>query len=448
MLSKLSTLTEKNLIMNSSIIDDYPVLKKFYEVTPNLDESKLDTLDDETKNLFTSGFFEVIKNKAPNEWEIDFSKTNKIDSSDENSYCELCNKKIKNLCYIKNKINNKRLRVGSTCVTHFGIIDKKTLDEVIKQRNELKRRAELNKLINNVEKTLNNCDLFIEKSPIVIKNSKLEDFINIKKEAFNLKNKFISSNLESREKKEIVDKLNDRILGLEKGKVLLNRYIELNKNNKFILTKNILSSLDSNDFKGRESLLKDGFVSEKNIFKINDIEFIRSISNDFNKYLRKYNMEIIDTVNRNGIMFYQIDIYRKNLVIVDYKYNDFALNYGSLLFSKEPLENISIESVFKSSRIINNITIKSIIDSIEGILYNTNFEIEDIFYDFNEIVIKNNKNNKYIILDFKYTIENFKYLLISEENQKQNLKKLIDFIKKSKNIKNKSEIYEYKKQRS
>ncbi|MBY1995771.1 hypothetical protein KWT84_19115, partial [Clostridioides difficile] len=68
MLSKLSTLTEKNLIMNSSIIDDYPVLKKFYEVTPNLDESKLDTLDDETKNLFTSGFFEVIKNKAPNEW--------------------------------------------------------------------------------------------------------------------------------------------------------------------------------------------------------------------------------------------------------------------------------------------------------------------------------------------------------------------------------------------
>lgn len=437
-MSKLVTLSQRNLLLKSDILKDYPELRTFLETTPDKDSSEIYTLDKEVQNLFKSGIFNAISNKAPQEWEVDKDKT--LESGKELKHttnCEICNTKIKNICYIKNKMNNNRLIVGSTCVTYFGILDKKELDKILKEREIIKRREEINKSINSIEKTFQELDLFIEKSPIVIKNKVIKQFVSLKNEAFNLYKKYIESNLEKNEKNEIINKIKEILPKIKVEKNHISEYIDNNKNNKFVVTKNIFKSIDFND-KYRTDLEEEGFISDKNIFRIRDAKFIKSVIDDFNNYLIDYNMKIIGIYELSRDIYYQIDIGNRGFTIVDYKYKDFAFNYGSLLFGEQALDDISVHNIFKNSIIRSEETIKTIIESIEQIIEKRSFELDDVNKQFDEIIIKNCNNDRYIIIKLSETIEKFKELAL--DTSKKLEKDVIKYILSHKDTKNKNEI--------
>ncbi len=234
---------EKNLILNSDIIKDYPKFKAFLKNTPTMDSSEIHDLDDEMRNFFEGGIFQAVSSRAPKEWEVDKTKTLEVDKvEDEVKNCQICNHPIKKLCYIKNKINKKQLIVGSTCVTQFGILDKNELDKILKEREIIKRREEINKSINNIEKILRELELFIEKSPIIVKNTVINKFMSLKDEAIKLHKKYIDFNLDSFEKDKIINKIKENLSKIKDEKNNINEYIETNKNNKFVVTKNIFKS--------------------------------------------------------------------------------------------------------------------------------------------------------------------------------------------------------------
>lgn len=443
-MSKLVTLSQRNLLLKSDILKDYPKLKAFLQTTPDMDSSELHTLDKEVRNLFNSGIFNAISNKAPQEWEVDKDRTLESAKELKNiTRCQICNTKIKNICYIKNKINNNRLIVGSTCVTCFGILDKRDLDKILRERETIKRRAEINKSINNIEKTFQELDLFIEKSPIIIKNRVINKFAALKNEAVDLHKRYIDSNLESYEKIRIINRIKDILpkIRVEKSKII--EYIDKNKANKFVVTKGMYRSVGYDD-RCIPDLEEDGFVSEKNIFRIKDVEFIKSVITDFNKYLADYNMRIIRAYEFARDIYYQIDIGNQGQAIVDYKYSDFAFSYGSLVFGEEPLDDISIENIFKNSKIRSEKTITTILNSIEEIIVKRNFELEDVNKEFNEIIIKNCNNDKYILLNFSETIERFKELAIVS-NKKLD-RDVITYVLGCKNTKSYYEMKSYRRQ--
>ncbi|RDY22926.1 hypothetical protein CHF27_010940 [Romboutsia maritimum] len=445
-MSKLVTLSQRNLLLKSDILKDYPKLKSFLETTPDMDSSELHTLDKEVRNLFNSKIFNAISNKAPQEWEVDKDRTLESAKELKNiTRCQICNTKIKNICYIKNKINNNRLIVGSTCVTYFGILDKKELEKILSEREIIRRRAEINKSINNIEKTFQELDLFIEKSPIIIKNKVINKFVVLKSEAVDLHTKYIDSNLDSNEKIKIINRIKDILpkIRVEKNKII--EYIDKNKVNKFIVTKGIYRSVGYDD-RCIPDLEEDGFVSERNIFRVKDIKFIKSIIGDFNKHLIDHNMKIIRAYEYARDIYYQIDMGNKRYAIVDYKYSDFAFNYGSLVFGEEPLEEISLDKVFRNSKIRSEVTINTILNSIEDIIIKKEFELEDVNKEFNEIIIKNCKNDRYIILNFSETIDIFKELAIS--SNKKLHKDVIDYILSCKNTKSYYEMDSYRRQTS
>ena len=440
-MARLVTEKEKNLILNSDILKDYPKFKVFLENTPTLDDSEIDTLDKDMRNFFTGGIFNAVKGKAPKEWEVDKSKT--VESNEEEiKNCQICNHPIKNLYYIKNKINEKYMVVGSICVNYFGILDKSELDKLLKERAIIKRREEINKSINNIEKSFQELELFIEKSPIIIKNKIIKQFMFLKNEAFNLHKKYIESNLENHEKNEIINKIKEILSQIKVEENNISEYIDKNKDNKFVATRNIFRSIDSND-KFRNDLEEDGFISDKNIFRIRDTKFIKSIIDDFNNYLIDYNMKIIGTYESSRDIYYQIDIGNRGFTIVDYKYKDFAFNYGSLLFGEQALEDISVNNIFKNSIIRSDETIKTIIESIEEIIEKRSFQLDDVNKQFDEIIIKNCKNNRYIIIKLSETIEKFKDLALNTSKKLE--REVIGYILSHKDTKSENEINRHKR---
>ena len=69
------------------------------------------------------------------------------DITDTEMYCELCGRKNIVICYIRNRLNNKELHVGSECVKNFTAIDGiqtqiKTLSAKKKDYERQKRRLE------------------------------------------------------------------------------------------------------------------------------------------------------------------------------------------------------------------------------------------------------------------------------------------------------------------
>ena len=440
-MARLVTEKERNLILNSDILKDYPKFKEFLENTPTLDDSEIGILDEDMRNFFIGGIFNAVKGKAPKEWEVDKSKTLENDE-EEPKNCQICNHPIKNLYYIKNKMNGKYMVVGSICVNHFGILDKNELDKLLKERAIIKRREEINKAINNIEKTFRELELFIEKSPIIIKNKIIKQFMFLKNEASSLHKKYIESDLENHEKNEIINKIKEILSKIKVEEDNINEYIDKNKNNKFVATKNIFKSIDYDD-KSRIDLEEEGFISDKNIFRIKDSEFIKSLIDDFNNYLMDYNMKIIGIYESSRDIYYQIDIGNRGFTIVDYKYKDFAFNYGSLLFGEQALEDINVDNIFKNSIIRSDETIKTIIESIEQIIEKRSFQLNDVNKQFDEIIIKNCKNDRYIIIKLSETIEKFKDLAL--DTSKKLEREVISYILSHKDTKSESEMSRHKR---
>ena len=190
-------------------------------------------------------------------------------------------------------------------------------------------------------------------------------------------------------------------------------------------------------------LEEDGFISDKNIFRIRDTKFIKSIIDDFNNYLIDYNMKIIGTYESSRDIYYQIDIGNRGFTIVDYKYKDFAFNYGSLLFGEQALEDISVNNIFKNSIIRSDETIKTIIESIEEIIEKRSFQLDDVNKQFDEIIIKNCKNNRYIIIKLSETIEKFKDLALNTSKKLE--REVIGYILSHKDTKSENEINRHKR---
>ncbi len=164
---------------------------------------------------------------------------------------------------------------------------------------------------------------------------------------------------------------------------------------------------------------------------------------DFNMHLIHHNMKIIGAEEFQRNIYYKIDIGNKGFAIVDYKYNDFALSYGSLAFGEEALEDISIDNIFKNSKIRSEKTITTIIDSIGNIIAKRNFDLEDVNTQFNELIIRNCKNDRYIILNLKETIEKFKELAIL--NSKKLDREVVNYVLSCKNTKGKNEMDSYRR---
>ncbi len=68
----LVTKRDRNILLGSRIINDYPIIIKFIKTIPNLQDKELHLLDEETKRFFKNIYRKVL-NQASKEWVVDLN---------------------------------------------------------------------------------------------------------------------------------------------------------------------------------------------------------------------------------------------------------------------------------------------------------------------------------------------------------------------------------------
>lgn len=99
-------------------------------------------------------------------------------AEDENKQarCGLCNTPNKYLFYIRNRINNKRLNVGSSCMKKFPSIEgyshyKNEMNKTIRTQQSIARRTKFHEHFPNVQEILDSTSFYFDNLPILLPNT-------------------------------------------------------------------------------------------------------------------------------------------------------------------------------------------------------------------------------------------------------------------------------------
>ena len=162
---------ERKLLFYSNIIEDYPWLYRLLENNKyGITEKQVNSFPSDQKNFFDNMLNPILE-KAKDEWigKIDYPE----DVLEENKeHCSLCNQPIKDVYIIINRENKKSLKVGSTCVTYFGIevegLGKVNNARLRKERIRFSRLVKLNKKFPGIKDLIDGWDSLLNKYPIMI----------------------------------------------------------------------------------------------------------------------------------------------------------------------------------------------------------------------------------------------------------------------------------------
>jgi|BioPla2DNA2_1021312.scaffolds.fasta_scaffold11179_1 hypothetical protein len=158
---------EINLLKDSEIIKDYPLLKDFIENTPNMTDKDLPNLNEDIQLFFRDIYPKVI-NEARSEWEVEKGSIDYVEG--DKFSCELCGKRpINNICTIENKFTKKRLRIGTDCAD--GMDKNVNLKEVLAEKKKIKHIEKINTIFSGIERIINNWNEFIENQDLYIKKT-------------------------------------------------------------------------------------------------------------------------------------------------------------------------------------------------------------------------------------------------------------------------------------
>lgn len=181
---------QRNLIINSDIINSYPGLMNLLNEHKKVDVlmvEKCIDMDEFTQEiLLTKGAFSEIYDMAKKEW----IEENNHDIDEKK--CMLCNQPNKDIYYILNTINGKRLNVGSNCIQGF-----QDAEQVIEKRSEITKRTKrkikfykdkrfvnLDNMLNYYKKQLDNSPYLVEWSLYNNANKFIDQIKSIRNDYF------------------------------------------------------------------------------------------------------------------------------------------------------------------------------------------------------------------------------------------------------------------------
>lgn len=128
----LVTRRSRTLLLNSETIKDYNEAYTFIRENSNLKDDELNLQTEYIQNFFNNLYDKILK-QAVEEWTPDSDEPVYILDDDNKIPCQLCNIPIKNVCNISNKINNKKLTIGTECLKHFGMDMDISVEELLKK---------------------------------------------------------------------------------------------------------------------------------------------------------------------------------------------------------------------------------------------------------------------------------------------------------------------------
>ena len=391
---------EVSLIKNSTICDvDNTMRKVLNKYSKGLTYKNLKAIEESFADVYdkfaTPEVRKVLIDNAALEWE----QGEYIGKKKEP--CQLCgNKRSEQKFIINNKVNGKKMLVGSTCIDKFDNIDiefkGEKLSAVVNYKREiLNRLAIFNKRfvrgkleIDDMKEKYNSYGISF---PIDFDN----EFKKIIKEAkrfyYDFKNGKISENkLEDFQRyKDDFEYLNNKCIKFKKE----------NENNLFILNKEIERELEKNNKEGIIKIIKNNnsIIEEWNLKYINNKNFIIRFKDKINKFFNMAGINLLE-INDTKIIT-EKKYYGRYNIKLEISISQFMNNFYKVICEdyRYDLKNFD----FNFDVVTQKENIKNYVEMISDIVrkYRYYVEMDYEMYESRHIEIYKNKKFAQVTLD-------------------------------------------------
>lgn len=398
----------RNLLINSTICDESKELKNLlieYEkgLTINQIEKVKDKIGDLYYKLKSKEIIKKMIEDAGKEW-IQEKPVGIVEKP-----CDLCkNIKSKEKFIIKNRINNNKLLVGSSCIDKFSEIERsikgEKLADLIKYTGSKEyiydRLAKFNKMYEGGKEIIDNWKNFYDSFEILFPAEIENSFENINKKARKFYKDYKNANIPEDE----LVKFGVYIKEFEYIKKKMLEFEEKNINNKFLCTKEIADELRKRKLNNILKHIKDSnaIIEAWQIKYIGNTKFIKQFYSDIESVLKKDKVKLLEIENEKIVG--EIINEEFNKIKLEMSTSSFIRNFYYLI-SKEKVESkknfiITSNILKEKSNIFKFINI--IAKDME--IYKYYFHINDDMYDAGYLEVY--KKNKFTTIEVKKILEN------------------------------------------
>lgn len=442
-MAKLVDKKEKNLLIGSKIINDYPNLKKFIQETPNLEDKDLGGSDKELKQFFENVYRKVL-NEVVKEWVV---KEGSIGYFEGNTMsCELCgNRPINNICTIENKFTGNELKIGTECVKRFGINSDVDINKLLEESKGIKRFEHLDKIFPSIEKTVSRWESFVNNQPILVKKEVKRKYIDEGIRARAIIESYTNPKTTVKECDKLINEMGQVLKRKENEEQRITDYVEKNKSTFLIPDKAMVNRLrTTNQQETIDMIEEDGIIRHKTLHRIKDDKFAESLIDRFNEGFKDFGF-IIENLASKKALGYQLAYNKKRNIKLFCTYEDLCLTYYNLITDDEG-DEVSLAEMIRMSSIFDEKSVENALYELFSFVEIKGVKLHYIDYEYKEIAVHNKGEDKYYVLGLDRLIERFtQHLFIKQKDVGNELYNYA--VKLSKNPMTKKDIDYLKKQR-
>lgn len=446
------------LLIHCEVIKNHKILLDVIENYPEITKDELMEMSPKYHQFFETIYPQILS-LAYAEWEGSLEKDIEEHPKSEHIKCDICNHDLEYVCVIHNRHNKKSLKIGRDCNKYFNIYKDEDLDKAFEKRKQLTRFEKLDSAHPYIQQKLSNWDEFIIKEHKYIFPEIKERYLDIRDEIVTLYNEYIKSKTITIERENQIIKLISKLLDEaeeERDKII--KFIEKNRTNILMPTKNMINGLRNTDKSGTgiKWLEEDAVIKARTLHRFRDEEFSKDIIPIYNELLRHKNIEIKSFNRYKSELGYNLVFERNTEVILFQKYTNLCSMCGMYITQEytleKALEELDYDSLYESSDLIDEHSIDYALNLFEAKLKNKLIQLKQCYYSYNEIFwgkMKNDESDKpkfYYVTKIDSIINILKNILY--DYKKYNEKDIYEILINNSDEVSNSEAYDIMKRRN
>ncbi|WP_029423394.1 hypothetical protein [Alicyclobacillus macrosporangiidus] len=262
-------------------------------------------LSQEQRNFLQTMVGRIIQ-QANKEWYRDgFREIPDYDLGEERINCSICGQDNRYVYFIVNRLNGKKLNVGSTCINKFsiGVREGTTNAQLVREGLRLSRMNVLESKFTNILSLLETWEDRLEKYPILVKKELEEPYLEVGKRLKSIVEPYLSGKTKTFSAADIEQLLQVREAVLQRIEDYVQR--EMSRNSPFKATREVADWIRRNNPNpGYQWLKEDGEIRLRTAFRICEPKFMNSLVPQLNNALAGQNIVILQAeLDRKGYVY-------------------------------------------------------------------------------------------------------------------------------------------------
>ncbi|WP_071396627.1 hypothetical protein [Bacillus tuaregi] len=408
------TKKDHTVLLLSRITQDYDWFYGLLKQNERITKDLIDSLQAKEKN-FMENMFPIVLQQAILEWKEKAQLPKDLGENKEKwIQCSLCGTPNRYIHYIVNRQTRREINVGSECVKEYAFNDGNT-EYQRKEARKIRRLNILNTELPGIKRIIENWLNEIEKYEIWIPYSVSYKYRQIGKV---LKQNYLDF-LDGKGSEDSINNFRE-LLSLRENEIsIFKDYVDRNKRNDFAVTQSIYRWFKQNtgnpSIQTAFDIIKDdGMITYQTAHRIAEKMFMNKIMSLLNQHLEKIRVLIIRADNEDKSYYFEIESIEGCYFNISHQV--LLQNFGWVLFEEEPFVQLDVIEFVRSSVIKDERSMDVLLKSVAMKFKQNNVKLRGYDYDYNEIVIYDEKDKKHRVFSLNSFVSKYKVLAVSYNN--------------------------------